>query len=395
MNRPLLLLSSALAVFACGVPAVAGAPADGALRFFVSTTADVASAPTHPFFDDGDLILVRDGEDPRPVFQIGHWAATTGIAIGDVDAVARRPGELPGTYRSFAFSFLSDEGAVKDGDVLGINAGGGFDVLISEATIVTALGDPSANVDVDAFDWDASGRLYFSLQNDLSGTLLGVVENGDVLRLEFDGTVQRVLTELDVEQRFFDATGQAVSIGDVHGLAVENGDVWVCIQSPSDFDGGILDTGASPSFVLTEAQAGLGGAEIDAFEMVEEGDLLPTIHMTSAEASAGASTTVFFHGDPGGVLLVLWSGASGFYPFASTPGFGAWFMDPADPWLATIPTLPALPLAPLDGTGRYQVDYTMPAAVAGPGFTGNVGWTYQVIDVSSLELSAPFRVDQP
>jgi hypothetical protein len=74
------------------------------------------------------------------------------------------------------------------------------------------------------------------------------------------------------------------------------------------------------------------------------------------------------------------------------PGFGAWYVDPADPWLNSIFTGPTLPLVPLDATGFYGIDYTLPLGVEGVGLDGKLGWTFQTMALNDLELSEPFRV---
>jgi hypothetical protein len=143
---------------------------------------------------------------------------------------------------------------------------------------------------------------------------------------------------------------------------------------------------------LTEAGAGLGGAEIDALMAVDEADLLPTIRFETDSLPTGGTVHVEFQGEPFGGLLVLWSGNAGHVPFFG-PGFGAWYVDPADPWLNAIFSGPTLPLIPLDGNGFYAIDYTLPFGVEGVGLDGKPGWTFQTMDLASLELSAPFRIE--
>ncbi|MEM7310527.1 MAG: hypothetical protein AAF682_27880 [Planctomycetota bacterium] len=383
---PLTLLF--LAPLCAAVPLPEDAP-----RLLVSTSSGVPAGAGLPAVDDVDVLLVQDGAPPRHVRRQGHWLAAAGLPDpGDVDALARRPGELPGTYRALAFSLLSNVAGLLDGDVLGLADGGGVEILVPEEAIAQALGVAGASIDVDAVAWDAGGRLCLSLQSDLDGTLLGTVRNGDVLRLLPGGGVERVLTEAEVDAKASLAAGAPQTVGDVHGIEWVEGELWVAIQSPSDLDGGVLACGAAPTFVLTEAGAGLGGEELDALTLAGDADVLPTVALDPQEAPSGGTVHVEFRGEPGGVLLVMYAGDAGFFPFGGASGFGAWYMDVADPWLNSILLQPAMPLVPLDGQGAYGIDYDLPAGTEGIGLAGELGWSFQVIDLGSLVVSEPFRV---
>jgi hypothetical protein len=297
-------------------------------RFFVSTTDDVAASAGMDAVDDGDVILVQEGAAPRFVRTAGHWRACVDVSLGDIDALARRPGSTPGAAGSIAFSLLSNVGTFLDGDVLALADGGGAEVVVSEKVFTAGLGVADGSIDIDAMAWDAQGRLHVSLQSDVAGTTIGDLQNGDILRLEADGSLKRVLTEMDIEEKLVLATGSTASVGDVHGLDIVNGEAIVTIQSPSEFDGAVLDCGQSPKLLLTEAGAGLGGAELDALMAVDDADLLPTVRFETDSAPTGATLHVEFEGEPGGGLLVLWSGNAGHVPFFG-PGFGAWHVDAA------------------------------------------------------------------
>ncbi len=360
--------------------------------FYVSTSSDVIPGGGVPAVLDGDVVLVQEGAPATVVRTVGHWRATTGIDVGDIDALARRPGTLPGAADSVLFSMLSDVSGFKDGDVLGLKDGGGVEVVLSEGVLTAALGLAAGSIDVDALAYDALSRLHFSLQNDAPGTTIGDVLDGDVLRLESDGiTITRVLTEADVDQKLAQATGSTSTVGDVLGLEIVGGEIYVAIQSPSAYDGGVLDCGTTPSIVVTDAGAGLGGAEIDALMYVVDQDVLPNVRTEPSTSPVGGTLHVEFRGEPGQGLLVIWSGGAGHVPFFG-PGFGAWYVDPADPWLNSIFTGPTLPLVPLDATGFYGIDYTLPLGVEGMGLDGKLGWTFQTMALNDLELSEPFRV---
>jgi hypothetical protein len=330
-------------------------------------------------------------------FAEGHWLASAGFAPTDVDALGRRPGSTPGHYGSLAFSIIANEGGVLDGDVLGLAPGGGVTVLVPESTLVTGLGASGANVDLDALDWDDGGRLLFSLQSDLSGTALGTVQDGDVLRLEADGSVSLSLAEGQVGAKLAAATGLSGSIGDVQGVTWSAGELWVAVQSPSAHDGSVLACGAQPAIVADEASLGLGGAELDALLVAVPGDAGVRLEIRPGSGAPGAPVTAEVSGgSPGGMQLVLISGGAGWREFGVAVGFGAFALDPLDPYLATWLTGAALPLVMLDAAGAATVDVPLPPAGSeAAGFGGELGWTYQTVDAVTLEVGAPFRVTRP
>ncbi|MCZ6596301.1 MAG: hypothetical protein O7B99_01535 [Planctomycetota bacterium] len=391
------LIATALGAVLLGIPADAGpvqtGQAGGSPRFFVSTTSDVAAAPQHPAIDDADLTAVGGATAPLIQMAAGHWLAAAGFAPSDIDGLGRRFGEAPGSHRSFAFSLLSNEAGFLDGDILGLQDGGGVEVLVAEATLVAAMGAAGANVDVDAVAFDASGRLHFSLQADLDGTLFGLVEDGDVLRLEPDGSAVVVLTEADVAQKLFEATGSLAAIGDVLGIDVTaGGEIRVVVQSPSAYDGAVLFCGATGALVLDEDGVGLGGAELDALMEVEPADELPVVRIDPPSAAPGSSILVEFQGEPSAVLLGFPAGTAAYVPSDRVFGFGAFYLDPLDPWLGSALAFTSSWTVGLDATGKAALTYVLPLGVEGIGMGGETGWTFQVIDAATLELSAPFRV---
>lgn len=354
-------------------------------RCLVSTTGDVNALGT----TDGDVLAIGGGAAPRRIFGPEHFRALYGEIPGDVDALAVRPGGVPGTAHGFAFSLLSNEGGFLDGDVLGLAPGGQLEILVAEDELALALGVTGTTLDVDAAAFDAAGRLVFSLQADVSTTALGAVEDGDILRREADGSVTRLFTESAVATDVEAATGAAASIIDVQGVHIDNDEVWVCVQSPSDYDGAVIALGVNARVVMTEIEAGLGGAELNALSIADGAEGL-MLEMAADTAAVGASLTGTFRGLPNDALLVLWSGSAGTVDFAAAPGFGRWLLDPMDPWL--IQSLSILPTVVLDTTGEATVVYTPPANVAAPGFDAELGWSFQALSLSTLWLAAPVRV---
>ena len=372
-----------------GGPAGTAAPP----TLWISTTADVNGGGVVPAVDDGELWRVRLGDSPRVQFAAGHWAAARAVAPKDVDALALRPGFPPGSAAALSFSTLGNVDGTLDGDVLGLAPGGGYQVLIAEAALAQALGVPGTALDIDGLAWDPGGRLYFSLQTDLTGSVLGDVANGDVLRLEADGSVTRQLTEADVAVALTAATGSTASVGDVQGLEWTAAGLWVLVQSPSSVDGGVLQTGASPMIVLDDVGAGLGGAELDALVLVPADADLGALVVEPAKATVGQPVAARMSGlAPGHLHLVVWSGTSGFSANAWLGGWGSWGFDPGDPWIAQQSLSGAWVLATADGSGEASLGFAMPDSVlADPSGYGGAGWTLQALDLADLTLLAPFR----
>ncbi len=372
------------------------APAAAQNTLHVSTTTNVQLGPD--LVDDATMIAtgpVGPSLTPSPstFFSEGHWQAVCGFVPSDIDGLGRRPSGTPGSAGAYAFSFLANEGGFLDGDVLGFAVGGGFEVIVSETELLAALGVPSANIDLDALDFDGQGCLYFSLQSDLTGTVLGMVEDGDVLCYEPATTkVSMFLTEPEIQAMFSSATGLAGSIGDVQAIESTAGVLWVVTQGPSSHDGAVLECSFNPRILVEEDEMGLNGAEIDALCDIGPSDDIPTLTMTPVAAAPGDALSIELNGDPNTIYIALLSGATGWVDFRSRPGFGAWYFDPNDPWLAMF-LGPMPPMAVTDGQGSFAGSFTLPTApVFGLGFSGEEGWSFQVMALPSLETSAPFRV---
>ncbi|CAN0472141.1 unnamed protein product, partial [Scytosiphon promiscuus] len=212
--------------------------------FWVSTTSDVGALTVdQPDLSDSGVVRVQAGLAPQPACLDGHWRALGALLPTDIDALAFDPagGPLPGgALGSLRFSLLSNQGPWRDGDVLRLAAGGGFELAVSEEQLANELGTPGAAIDLDGLSFDEQGRLVFSLQNDLAGTVLGDVADGDVLFRDGLGGIQRRLSEADVQAAYTAATGSGAAIGDVLGVHVDAQGLWVTVQSPSSADGGVL-----------------------------------------------------------------------------------------------------------------------------------------------------------
>jgi len=313
---------------------------------------------------------------------------------GDVDGFAYVPGPAPGRAESLAISLLSNEGGFLDGDVLVLDRGGGAVLLYSELDLAVALGAGGANIDLDAITFDDQGRLVFSLAADLAASALGAVLDGDVLRLEAGlAGVTRLLTEAQVQTRFEQATGLTSAILDVQALDWAGAELWAAVQSPSSHDGSILALEGVPRVVMDEATLGLGGEEVDALAVLRPGDELPVFHITPDQALPGDTLHVEARGTPGSVQLVLMAGNTGYIDWARFPGFGGWYLSPVDPWFVGIRAAHGRPMVALDGAGHFARDFALPpGTLFGVGLAGESGWSFQVMELGTWRLSAPFRV---
>jgi len=150
-----------------------------------------------------------------------------------------------------------------------------------------------------------------------------------------------------------------------------------------------------PYVVGDEAAIGLGGAEIDALSIVEPGQEIPTILIDRIQALPGDTFHAEFHGPADSVALVLMAGDTGYVDFTTHPGWGGWYLDPLDTWLQAILLAPWENVVILDSYGYWEVDYTLPTLdLWGMGLGGEDGWSFQMVDLATLKLSAPFRVEK-
>lgn len=383
-----------LALLAAGSSA-STASAQGPPRLVVSTSSDLAPGGALGAVSDAGLLAVGAGGSAVQQFTENHWLAQAGFVPSDVDAFARLESFPEGSARSFVFSLQANQGSFLDGDALTFDDGGGVSILYGEDALLAGLGIPGGNVDVDALDLDPLGRLVFSLQGDVSGTLLGTVQDGDVLRLEFDGSVSLLASEQEVQTSFSVATGLADAIGDVQGLTLVGTEIWVAIQAPSSHDGGVLALGTAARMVYEEDLLGIGGEELDALSVARSGDELACLTASTLTASAGESVHFEVYGAPGEVYLVLKAGGAGFFAYPGFHGYGGFYLDPLDPWLSSVVADPTDAIIVLDGAGRFAIDFALPTVpLWGAGWNGVDGWSFQLLSAAG-EVSAPLRIELP
>lgn len=385
---PSLILIAAVAPSTL-VAAQTAVDGDSPPTLLVSTTSDPGAVLTvGPDLDDSSIVRVRAGDEPLPWMLEGHWRALADFVPSDVDGFSHRTGSSAFAAESVAFSLLSNEGGFLDGDVLTLAPGGGVEILLTEDSIATALGAPGAAIDLDAIAFDELGRLVFSLQSDLAGTALGDLSNGDVLMLAEDGP-ERLATEADVEAALEAATGSTAGIGDVHGVTVVDGELWVAVQAPGSVDGGVLALGDNARIVADEAELGLAGEEVDALDCVA-GTVDPLGLWIDAPGAEGVGACRA--ATPGGAGVLVVSGAAGYESAGYLEGFGAWYVDPTDALLAQ-QLAGGGGLVLFDGEGAFETTFTNPGVGGGMGWDGSVGWTFQLLDLTTLQLSAPFRLN--
>jgi hypothetical protein len=362
--------------------------------WIVSTTSPIPDGAGLLDGSDAAMIRVEVGRTPRVQTSMAGWLAMTGFEPSDIDGFALRPGiQGPAHRSSMAFSLLTNEGGFRDGDILGLAQGGGATVLVSEDALLGILGVPMASLDVDALAYDDTGRMHFSIQGFLTGTVLGDVENGDILRIEPDGSVTRVQTEDEVQGAFVQATGLADLIGDVHGLEYLGGNLYVATQGPSDVDGSLLRLGLQPGIVTPEDSFGLLGAELDAIAYLGTSAPWPSVSLGQAAGSLGAIVRGGGQGfTPGAPILILLGGQQGFGSSYGLGGYGELAMDPMDPWLNALVQVGGLPIVHANGEGFFGVDFGLSASEAGGMWMGTTGWSFQAIDLATMELTAPVRI---
>lgn len=362
--------------------------------WIVSTTSPIPDGAGLLDGSDSALIRVQAGLTPRVQTSMAGWLAMTGFEPSDIDGFALRPGiQGPAHRSSMAFTLLTNEAGFRDGDVLGLAPGGGATVLVSEDALLGILGVPKASIDVDALAYDDTGRMLFSIQGFLGGTVLGDVNNGDILRIEPDGSVTLVQTEDQVQGAFVQATGLADPIGDVHGLEYLGGNLYVALQGPSDVDGSLLRLGLQPGIVTPEDSFGLLGAELDAIAYLGTKAPWPAVSLDHSSGSLGAIIGGQGQGfTPGAPILILISGQQGFSSGFGLGGFGELALDPMDPWLNALVQVGGLPIVHANGEGFFGVDFGLSTTEVGGTWMGMVGWSLQAIDLATMGLTAPVRI---
>lgn len=361
--------------------------------------------PQDPIVWDEDWIWRQEGP-PGAQLYLGQQGemALCGDLDGDgvfeaplgIDALAWCPGPSPGAGPyDVLFSTSSSSTAYADGDLLRFLPGQGIRVEVSEAEFLAALRPASGDLDVDAAEWEAPDRIYFSVASALEGTVLGRVDAGDVLVLERStGRAWRACTEAQLQRAVERALGRSVSIGDVLSIAFypPTGELAFTVQSPEWADATVFGVGHGGRVLprWTEADWRFQQeTELDALTF-PPAFLAPPPILAVDVPFLPQSVPVRFtihHGAPWTEVRGYLAGAPGFVPRPGE-GIGFFFLDPGDPWLRREVASGRVPWRTADGSGSATFSWTTPALPPKMAFldlyfqargAGGAGWSPPIV----------------
>lgn len=342
-----------------------------------STTGD-SRLPQDPIVHDEAWIRRQDGPPGAAVWLSQHGLmALLGDLDGDglfeaptdIDALAWRPrgGGLGPSPRDFLFSTVSSTPAYEDGDLLSFQGAQGLRIVIPEAEFLSVLQPASGSFDLDgaAFQGD---ELWFTVASDLTGTVLGDVEDGDVLVWDRVANTLRVAyRESDIQALVDQATGGSTgSIGDVLSLSFypPTGELAFTIQSPSAYDATVFGDGNGGRILpgFQEADWDFQQAtELDALAFVPGGLPQPPVMATDVPFYAQGVPVRFTgrHGTPGAIVEGFVAGAPG-WDDRPGEGIGGFCLDQQDPFLLQQTALGHTHPRPFDASGSATFDWTTP-----------------------------------
>lgn len=301
----------ALLLALLGAPQVSATPR---VIVLASPSADTVLAQD-PLCRDEELLRLERG-DPwaRLYLPLGGWNALLGDADLDgqwdapagVDGLAWAPRGAAGEPSLFDlwFSTDSDFQGWKDGDVLRVLEGGAIERVFAEDQIRAALGT-SSSFDLDAIARDGVGQLVFSLRDGVSASVLGAVEDGDILVYDAAaGAVARLATEAEVQAWVDHAAPGSGAIGDVKGVEFDplGGELLFLVQSPSAQDATVFSAAQGGTIYEGFAEADFGFAqatELDALAVLAARLPQPPVITADLTAAApGQSFTIRVHHAP-------------------------------------------------------------------------------------------------
>jgi hypothetical protein len=326
---------------------------------------------------DQDLVLHVTGLLPHvswPSETLSALAGDGGQALHpvftDVDAVHDRgPGATAAD--GLLFSITVDEAGFKDGDVVGVGAGGNLEVVMAEPSFIAAVGSTDGNVDLDAFQQDPDGTVLFSFgDNEASSFLSGddpnVIEDGDVLMLAPGATVASVLfTESQIDAFVGQALGATSSTVDTLALArnPQDGAVLFTVQSPTAHDASVFSTAAGGSLLAGHAEADLGftGApELDALSV--SACRFPAATTSASKPAPGSSVTLTVRDAQPGALHLALVALARVPPAFTLSGWGGFVLQQDALLGAALSAAPSLVIVP-DGTGHGALTAALPLAI--------------------------------
>ncbi|TAH38647.1 MAG: hypothetical protein EYC70_04570 [Planctomycetota bacterium] len=318
-------------------------------------------------------------------------------APSDVDALAyaARPGAPGPMAFDVLFSLLAGIGTYEDGDLLRVLENGGVQVEVGEAEFVAALQPGSGGFDLDAAEWMAPNEIWFSTEGTLLGTVLGDVEDGDVLVLDRNtGSVRRAYSEVQM-QAFVDAAAPGSgAIGDVLSLAFypPTGELAFTVQSPSGADASVFGTGGGGRVLPGWAEGDWAfqqETELDALSFVSGLPPAPCLDTDVAFYAPGAPVQFNVrHGAPGDIVVTYVSGS---IRYLARPGEGAgfFFLDRADRFLNRQVRHQNLRARPFDASGNASLLWPAPTPKAAAAF---LDLYFQSYDTGAGAWSAPIVI---
>lgn len=254
------------------------------LQAFASTSAD-SRLPQDTICQD-EALLRRSEADTwaRVAVPQQTWMALLGDIDGDglfdlpdgIDALAYLPEGLgaPASIFDFVFSCDRDCYGFKDGDVLRLSRQGTLELVYAEDTLENLLLPTSGSLDIDALTFPSPGQMYFSLKDGLNGTVLGDLQDGDVLCWDLAGQfITQIADEGIIQAQVTQATGSTSAFGDVKSLSIHpiTQELVYTIQSPSASDASVFGEGQGgriiPNWAEDDWQFQLS-TEIDALAFV-------------------------------------------------------------------------------------------------------------------------------
>ncbi|MDP7062416.1 MAG: hypothetical protein QF489_05710 [Planctomycetota bacterium] len=211
-----------------------------------------------------EALLLHDRNDrwPRVHTSQHAWMSYFGDMDDDglfdypagIDAiclVAPPNGAVP-TLLDCYFSSDRDFHGYKDGDIFTLSTSGGVQVVFGEDELHALLQPSSGTIDIDALAIWSADILRISLANNLGGTLLGDISDGDILEWDTSTNGVTILaTEADVQQWVDQAVGGASAIGDLKSLTMLPGSnsMAFTVQAPTADDASVYSDEAGGSIV--------------------------------------------------------------------------------------------------------------------------------------------------
>ncbi|MDP6940516.1 MAG: hypothetical protein QGH51_00665 [Planctomycetota bacterium] len=376
------------------------------LSALASTTNDTR-LPQDPVVQDTAWLLNRQGQTPttRVYLPDSSLALLGGDLDADgfrdtvegVDALLWSPTSIsPGVDVSdFLFSTVRSYGPFEDGDLLRWSPTQGFQVEYSEASLVAAINPSNGVFDLDAAT-EVGGELFFSLRDDLQGTVLGNLEDGDILAFNSATSAVRVVySEGQVQAMVNNATNQSTAITDVLSLSQLPGTQSLCfsVQSPTSLDATVFTEEGGGEIVPDFSESDWDfqiSSELDALAFVPGGLVQPPILSTDLPTAKPGTTMrlKLRHATPG--VIAVGARASALQcTFELGAGIGFLLLDKTDYWLRRQVFHGKYYPVQLDGSGSGTFDWTVPALAPG------IPWTdmyFQVLDLSSGYWSNPIAL---